>query len=50
LRSSDTHTTHGIEPNGAAEQRSLRERKLLGYDGELILMDKRPFGKPSTPA
>src|SRR5260370_36876594 len=30
--------------NAAAEQRSLGERKLLGNDGELVLVDERPFG------
>jgi hypothetical protein len=35
--------------NTAAEQRSLGERKLLRHDGELVLMDKRPFGKTAQP-
>src|SRR3989442_1743550 len=29
--------------NAAAEQRSLSEWKLLGHDGELVLVDQRPF-------
>jgi hypothetical protein len=39
----------GAGYNSAAEQRSLGERKLLGYDGELVLVDERAFGKPSQP-
>src|SRR4029077_8383168 len=35
--------------NAAAEQRSLSERKLLGYDGKLVLMDERAFGEASQP-
>jgi hypothetical protein len=31
--------------NAAAERRSLGERKLLGYGGELVLADEGPFGE-----
>jgi len=33
--------------NPAAEERSLSERKLFGYEGKLVLVDKRLFGKPA---
>src|SRR5260370_33663695 len=39
----------GAGYNSAAKQRSLRERKLLGYDGKLVLVDERAFSIASQP-
>jgi hypothetical protein len=39
----------GTGHNAAAEQRSLGERKLLGYDGELVLVDERLFSEAAQP-
>src|SRR5258708_24643083 len=39
----------GAGYNSAAQQRSLRERKLLGYDGKLVLVDERAFGETAQP-
>ncbi len=39
----------GASHNAAAEQRSLGERKLRGYDRELVLVDERLFGETSEP-
>jgi hypothetical protein len=39
----------GARYNSAAEQRSLSERKLLRYDGKLVLMDERAFGETTQP-
>src|SRR5260370_1183693 len=39
----------GAGYNSAAEQRSLGERKLPGYDGKLVLVDERAFGEAAQP-
>src|SRR6266849_5438480 len=39
----------GAGYNSAAEQRSLGERKLPGYDGKLVLVDERAFGEAPQP-
>ncbi len=39
----------GARYNAAAEERSLGERKLLGYEGKLVFVDERLFGEAAQP-
>ena len=39
----------GARHNAAAEQRCLGERKLLGHDGELVLVNEGLFGEAAQP-
>jgi len=39
----------GAGYDSASEQRSLGERKLLGYEGQLVLVDERPFSEAAQP-
>jgi hypothetical protein len=39
----------GAGYNSAAEQRGLGERKLLRYDGKLVLVDERAFSETAQP-
>src|SRR5437660_1705945 len=47
VRSVQDRTCTGY--NAAAEERSLGERKFLGYEGKLVLMDERLFGEAAQP-
>src|SRR5262249_29216785 len=39
----------GASDHAAAEQRSLGERQLLGYDGKLVLVNERLLGEAPEP-
>ena len=45
----DTYWRQTAARIDVSEQRGLGERKLPGYDGELVLMDQRLFGEAAQP-